>query len=249
MPFYLYFWCLSICISPSDVFLFVFLMSFYLYFSLRYLSICISDIFLFVFLSLMSFYLYYSLWCLSICMSDVFLIVFLSLMSFYFYQPSLSSKIRFLRSQQKVSYWMIVSVIKEISKEVNIIFAFYLFVFFIVPRPFWEMDKCNKELQLKNALEENIVLNIFHNYLHLEKNPEIIHFFEKKPRFQRFLSQGPGLGCVCWHFIFIFVRNIFLHLEQIYFCIWRKPRFRHFCCHKATRLHSKRQIREIGDGN
>ena len=25
------------------------------------------------------------------------------------------------------------------------------------------MDKCNKELQLKNALEENFVLNIFHN--------------------------------------------------------------------------------------
>ena len=80
-------------LSPSDAFLFVFLMSFYLYFSLRCLPICISDVFLFVFLSPISFYLYF--WYLSICisLSDVFLFVLLSLMSFYLYVWCLSNRI------------------------------------------------------------------------------------------------------------------------------------------------------------
>ena len=50
-------------------------------------------------------------------------------------------------------------------------------------------------------------------------------------------------------YISICVRKIFLHLPEIHFYIWRKPGFRHFSCHKATRLHSERQIREIGDEN
>ena len=109
---------------------------------------------------------------------------------------------------------MIVSVIKEISKEVNIIFAFYLFVFFIVPHPFWEMDKCNKELQLKNALEENIVLNIFHNYLHLEKNLKLYIFLRKNLDFNVFCPRVQGLA--------VYVGILFSFLLEIYFYIWNK---------------------------
>ena len=54
----------------------------------------------------------------------------------------------------------------------------------------------------------------------------------------------------CKKYISIFVRNTFLYLSEIDFYIWRKSRFRHFCCHKATMLHlEESQIREIGDEN